>query len=235
MLLRVTAEVRERLLVRIQQVAQRLAQTRHVDAPTRVAERQHEDVPHLQPCREPDPGLPPVDLALQSRWRLEPRPRHRRVQLRLSQWPHEPLHRLVAPAVLSPPELLEQHLRRVADLRRPAPQIRRVPDQQRVRPRCPPVRPPLRLPQAPAHGLAVQVQLASDRPYRSAPTRSTMNLLPPVPSDHLDLPEHPSLEVDRRRCRRHRSPLSDRGEEFSVTKTGDYWVTGDSPRTGGGG
>ena len=47
MLLRATAEVRERLLVRVEQLAQRLAQTRHVEAPPRVAERQHKDVPHL--------------------------------------------------------------------------------------------------------------------------------------------------------------------------------------------
>ena len=32
--------------------------------------------------------------ATQLRWRLEPRLRHTRVQLRLPQRPHEPLHRL---------------------------------------------------------------------------------------------------------------------------------------------
>ena len=96
MLLRVTAEVRDRLLVCIEQVAQRLAQARNVDAPPRVAERQHEDVPHLQPGRQPDPRLAPIHLALQPRRRLEPRPCHRRVQLRLPQRPPESLHRLVA-------------------------------------------------------------------------------------------------------------------------------------------
>ena len=63
MLLRVPAEVRERLLVRIEQLAERLAQTGHVDAPAREAERQHENVSHLPLRAEPNPGLPPVDLA----------------------------------------------------------------------------------------------------------------------------------------------------------------------------
>ena len=35
--------------------------------------------------------------------------------------------------------------------------------------------------------------------------------------------------VDHRRSRRHPAPpLSYRGEEFSVTTGGDYWVTGDT-------
>ena len=60
-------------------------------------------------------------------------------------------------------------------------------------------------------------------------TRPTMDLLPPVLSDHLDLPEHLTLGVDHRRSRRHPAPpLSYRGEEFSVTTGGDYWVTGDN-------
>ena len=203
MLLGVAAEVCERLLVRIEQVAERLAQTRHVEAPPRVAERQHEDVPHRPLSIHRDPRLPPVDLALQSRRRLEPRPRHRRLQLRLPQRSHEPLHRFVAASVLPVPELLEQNLCRVADLRRPASQILRVRDQQRVRPRRPLVRYPLPLPKAPAHRLAVEVQLASNRPNRSARSRSTMNLFPPISSDHLDLPEHLTLRVDHRGCRRH--------------------------------
>ena len=85
MLLGVAAEVRERLLVRIEQFAERLAQTRHVEAPPREAERQHENVPQLQPGAEPHLGLSPVNLALQPRGRLEPRPRHRRVQPGLAQ------------------------------------------------------------------------------------------------------------------------------------------------------
>ena len=64
MLLGVAAEVRERLLVRIEQFAERLAQTRHVDAPPREAERQHEDVPHLALRTQPDPRLAPINLAL---------------------------------------------------------------------------------------------------------------------------------------------------------------------------
>ena len=203
MLLGATAEVRERLLVRVEQFAQRLAQTRHVEAPSREAERQHEDVTHLTPRTQPDPRLAPIDLALQSWRRLEPRTRHRRVQLRLPQRPHEPLHRLVAAPVLPTSELLEQHLGRVADLGRSSPQVLRVRGQQRVNPRRPLVRLPLRLPQTPAHGLAVQIQRTSNRPNRRTLARPTTNLLPPVLSDHLDLPEHLTLGVDRRRCRRH--------------------------------
>ena len=110
MLLGVAAEVRERLLVRIEQIAERLAQARHVETPPRVAERQHKDVPHLALRTQPDPRLAPINLALQPWRRFEPRTRHRRVQLRLPQRPHEPLHRFVAAAILPASKLLEQHL-----------------------------------------------------------------------------------------------------------------------------
>ena len=92
---------------------------------------------------------------------------------------------------------------RVADLGRPSPQALRVSGQQRVDPRRPLLRLPLRLPQTPAHGLAVQIQRTSNRPNRRTLTRPTTNLLPPVLSDHVDLPEHLTLRVDRRRNRRH--------------------------------
>ena len=65
MLLGVATEVRERLLVRIEQLAERFAQTRHVEAPPRVAERQYEDVPDLALRTQPDPRLTPINLALQ--------------------------------------------------------------------------------------------------------------------------------------------------------------------------
>ena len=42
-----------------------------------------------------------------------------------------------------------------------------------------------------------------DRPNRRPLARPTTNLLPPLPSDHLDLPEHLTLGVDRRRRRPH--------------------------------
>ena len=232
MLLGVAAEVRERLLVRIEQFAERLAQTRHVDAPPREAERQHEDVPHLALRTQPDPRLAPINLALQTRGRLKSRPCHRRVQLHLPQRPNEPLHRFIAAAILPAPQLLVQNLRRVAHLRRTTPQIRRVRGQQRVRPRRALVRLPLLLPQQPAHCFPVKVQRASNRSNRCARPRSTTDLFPAVPSHHLDLPEQLMLGVDRPRCRRHLAPpLSYRGEEFSVTTGGDYWVTGDTRAT----
>ena len=108
MLLRVPAEVRKRLLVRIERNWPSVSLRQ--GAPAREVERQHEDVSHLPLRAEPNAGLSPVDLALQSPRRLEPRPRHRR-QPRLPRRPHEPLHRLVAAAVLPPPELLKQDLR----------------------------------------------------------------------------------------------------------------------------
>ena len=126
MLLGVTTEVRERLLVRIEQIAERFRQARYVDAPPRVAERQYEDVPDLALRTQPDPRLTPINLTLQP-WRcFEPRTRHRRVQLHLPQRPHEPLHRFVAAFVLPTAQLLKQNLSRVADIGRPPPQIRRV-------------------------------------------------------------------------------------------------------------
>ena len=168
MLLGVAAEVRERLLVRIEQLAERLAQTRHIDAPPREAERQHEDMPHLALRTQPDPRLAPINLALQPWWRLEPRTRHRCVQLHLPQRPHEPRHRFVAACVLPASQLLKQHLGGIADIGRPPPQILRVRGQQRVRTRRPLVRRPRRLPQAPPHRLAIEIQRASDRSDRGA-------------------------------------------------------------------
>ena len=62
-------------------------------------------------------------------------------------------------------------------------------------------------------------------PNRSAHARPTMDLFPPVASDHLDLPEHPLLGADRRRFRQHPvPPLRHRGQESSMTMAGDYWV-----------
>ena len=54
--------------------------------------------------------------------------------------------------------------------------------------------------------LAMRVEARSARSsMTSVRSRSTMYLLPPVPSDHLDLPEPPMPRVGRRRCRRHRA------------------------------
>ena len=56
-----------------------------------------------------------------------------------------------------------------------------------------------------------------------------MHLLPPLLSQHFDLPERTPLGVDRRACRRHPAPpLSKWGGDFSVTTPGDYWVTRDT-------
>ena len=229
MLLRATAEVRKRLLVRVEQLAERLAQTRHVEAPPRETERQHEDVPHLALRTQPDSRLAPVNLALQPRRRLEPRTGHRRVQRRLPQRPHEPLHRLVAAVVLPSSQLLEQNLGRVADLGRPSPQVLRVRGQQRVCPCRPLVRLPLRLPQTPPHGLAIEVQRTSNRPNRCTLARPDDESPPTGP---VRSPRPPRASDARGRSSPFSStsapPLSYRGEESSVTTTGDYWVTGDS-------
>ena len=61
MLVRVAAEVRKRLLVRIKQVAERLAQARNVDTAALEAERQQEDVPHHHLRADRDPRLAPVN------------------------------------------------------------------------------------------------------------------------------------------------------------------------------
>ena len=92
------------------------------------------------------------------------------------------------------------------------------------------VRLPLGLPQTPAHGLAVQFQHDVQSPESTPPRLSpATNLLPPVPSDQLDLPEHLTLAVDSRRCRRHLLlPSVVEVRSFQLTTTGDYWVTGDS-------
>ena len=57
--------------------------------------------------------------------------------------------------------------------------------------------------------------------------------LPPLPSDHLDLPEHPLLGVDRRRCHRPPAPpLRKRGGESSCV-TGDNRQSRRSKSNGG--
>ena len=59
--------------------------------------------------------------------------------------------------------------------------------------------------------------------------RPTMDLLPPLLSQHLDLPERSPLGVDRPLCRQHPAPpLNTWGGEFSMTTDEDYWVTRDS-------
>ena len=194
MLLRVPAEVRKRLLVRIEQLAECLAQARHVDAPPREAERQHEDVSHLPLRVEPDAGLSPVspvspvDLALQSRRR----PRTASASPTCAIAPPATAARTASPSrsCRGTPAAGAPGTgpRRVVHRRRPAPQVLGVRGQQRLRPCRPLVRPPLRLPQ---HRRTVLRSRSSWRPIapnRRARTRPTMDLLPPVPSDHLNLP-----------------------------------------------
>ena len=135
--------------------------------------------------------------------------------------------RTVAGAAPGTTAVPSSHLRHAL----PLPQIRRMRRmrrQQRVLPRRPRIRPPRRLPQAPPHRLAIKIQLASNRSDRCPRRRPTMHLLPPLLSQHLDLPERSPLGVDRRARRRHSAPpLSKWGGDSSVTTPGDYWVTHD--------
>src|SRR5262249_45742582 len=68
----VAAEVLERPLVRVEKLAQRLADAGLVEAPAGVPQRKDEHVQRDRPVAEIDAGLAPVDLTLLARRRLEP-------------------------------------------------------------------------------------------------------------------------------------------------------------------
>jgi len=157
MLARVPAEVVEGAFVRIEELTEGLTEARLVEAPPRVAQGQDEHVEHDGAAPEVDAGLPPVDLALLSRRRLEAHRRALRGLLHGPQRPHEALHGLIAaviPARLA--ELLEQDAGRVLDLGCPRLEVARMLGKQRIDPLGPDIRLPRRLQQNPAHRLPIQ-------------------------------------------------------------------------------
>src|SRR5262249_29739283 len=114
MLTGVAAEVFERALVRVEKLAQRLADARLMEAPAGIPQRQDEHVQRDRPVAEVDAGLAPVDLTLLARRRLEPDGRALRGLPGATQRSDETPDRLVAaPTAPLPPQLLEQDPRRV--------------------------------------------------------------------------------------------------------------------------
>src|SRR5207245_10633220 len=104
-------------------------------APARVAERQDEHVQDHGAMPEVNLRLAPVDLALLPRRRLEPHRRPLRRLLRGTQWTHEALHRLIAPAIPArPAQRLKENARRVLHLGSAGAQEARAPGEPRSRP-----------------------------------------------------------------------------------------------------
>src|SRR3989454_7190238 len=191
MLASVPAEILEGPLVGVEELTEGFPEAGLMEATPGVAQGQDEHVQGDRPAPEVDPRLPPVDLALLARRGLKAHRRPLRGLLRRPQGPHEALHRLIAAAVAPrPAQLLEQDARRVLDLRRAAPQVRRVLGQQRVRALGTRVGPPrLRLENA-ADRLAIHRQLCGDLRLRPPlNVEQPMDLPPAVLADHSSLPE----------------------------------------------
>jgi hypothetical protein len=131
------------------------------------------------------------------------------------------------------PQLLEEDLGRVPDLRRPGAQIRGMLRQQRVGRGRPLIGPPRRIPQTPPDGLAIEV-----KPPRQLRDRHPLllpqpaHLLPALLTDHRHLLGQGDLWSDGPYSSlafgRHLTPSSGKeGGENSMTTGGDYWVTAD--------
>ena len=145
----------------------RLIGTGVVEAAPAEAQGQHEHVhdPGLLP--EAHRGRPPVDLTQGPGGCLEPSHGALGQQLGRPQGVDEALHGLVAAPVALLPQLLEEDLGRVPDLRRPGAQILGMLRQQRLGRGRPLIRPPRRLAQTPADGLAIE--LSSGRAGKGPP------------------------------------------------------------------
>ena len=201
---RVAAEILERALVGVEELAEGFAQAGLVEAPPRIAEGQDEDVQRDGVAAVVDPRLAPVDLALLARRRLEAHRRPLCGLVHVPQGPHEALHRFIAAAVAPAlAQLLEEDARRVLDLRRPALQIRQVLGEQGVGSPGPCVGLPRSPPQDAPHGLPVQPHLPGDLRLRSPlDVKQPVHLSPAVLTDHAPLPGWCDLgaSVAVRRC-----------------------------------
>ena len=93
MLAGVTGEVLEGVLVRLEKLAQPLIGERAEEAAARESEREHEQVLDHHAVPEPHTGLPPVDLALLTRRRLETGQRPLGLCLQPAKRTHEALRR----------------------------------------------------------------------------------------------------------------------------------------------
>src|SRR5207245_1469818 len=180
-----------------------------------------------------------VDLALLPRRRFEPHRRPLRRLLHGTQRTHDALHRLIAPAIPArPAQLLKENARRVLHLGGAGAQEARVLGEQRVRTLGARVRLPRELAENAAHCLAIELQLPGDLGLRP-PLRmeQPMHLAPAVLPNHASLPEWCDLGASvgggrrraRQQCLRHDDALlREEGGEFSMTTSGDYWVTADT-------
>src|SRR5262249_27530353 len=135
MLAGVPPEVREGGLVGVEELGEPLVGAGAVEAAAAEAERQHEDMELDGTRAEVQTRLPPIDLTLRARRRLEAPLRQVRDRLLGAERPDEELHRLVAASVaMVATELLEQNPRRVSHPRRTLAKKRGVLGEQRVRP-----------------------------------------------------------------------------------------------------
>jgi len=225
---RVTAEVGEGLLMGVEELGQPLVRTAVIVAAPAEAQREDEDVAHLEPGAKGHGGRPPVDLTLLAGRRLEPDHRPLGAELGRAQRLHEELHCVVAAGIAALSQFLEEHLGREPDPRGPLPKILRVGGEQRIRARRAPVALPLGGAQTPPHRLAIEIQPPGDLGDRHPVLNpQSANLLPPFLADHRHLLVWGDLRSDRPELRcvfeQHFSLLSmRRGGEFSVPPSGDF-------------
>jgi len=135
---------------------------------------------------------------------------------------------------LAPIDLALPPRRRLEPDEGPLAQILGVRRQQRIRPHRVVIRPPRRVAQAAADGLAIQVQAARNLGDRhSLGDPQATNLLPPLPADHWHLLAESDLCADghvrRLHHRRHFAhPPHEEGGEISFTEGGDFCITADT-------
>jgi hypothetical protein len=229
----VAAEILEGPLVGVEELAQRLAHARLMEASSRVAEGEDEDVQRHGAGPEVDARLAPVDLALLPRRSLEPDRRALGRLLDRAQGTDEALDRLVAAPILPlAPQFLEQDLCRVLDLRGPLAQVLGVLRKQRVASLGPAVGLPRLLLQDRLHGLAIEIQAPSDLGLRlPLQVEPPMDLPPRFLTDHQSLPGwcdlRGSLGWSNRDTVQHSfvhepALLVRRSGENSMTAGGDY-------------
>jgi hypothetical protein len=233
-LARVATEVIERALVRIEELRHALVQRRLHVVPSAIAQRQHEKVQQHGLVAEVHPSGAPVDLALMAGRGLEPHACAFGQRLGGAQWPHEPLHRLVAAREAALSQLLPQDLSRIAHPGRSLAQELGVLSEQCVRARRPLVGLPGFTPQAAADGLAIEIQPPGDLGDRHVLVlMQTANLPPAIFPDHEALLQVNGLKVELRiftwfvPCH-VAPPRVARGGESSMTRSGELCMTDDS-------
>jgi len=193
--------MRERLLVRRQQVRQAFVQEPLRETAAAIPQRHDEHVVLGRHAAQQHRPLAPVHLRLLAQGRLVAALREPVQAGRRAQRPHRQLDGLVAadPGALSA-QLLVQDARRPMHLRRTLLQPGAMRIQQPRRRQLPPVRSPRGLSQVLPHRLAIQVQIPRDPRHALAPPMPFMDRFPLLSADQV-FPRVPWLRPHGRTCR----------------------------------